>query len=114
MLIRAEVEPEIHVDHLLNKCQKRTFEKPSLETVQSPVKHHVSFISNAHRAAVVCTFYQRSSMCHSRNAGKNVAAYHTHKQLSKRLDAARLSLSCLVLKVQKLKNIFITISVVFC
>lgn len=114
MLIKAEVEPEIHVEHLLNKCKKRTVEKPSLATVHHPDKDPVSFKNDAHRAAVVCNLHQHSSTCHSGNAGKKGCRLSRPQALVEKTGCCQLNPKLPSPENPKSKkNIYSTLSVVF-
>lgn len=70
VVLKAEVDPVIHVEQLLNKAAKRMPSKPALATVHDPIKDPILFKRDADNAAVVCNFHQHSSTCRSGKAGK--------------------------------------------
>ena len=70
LALKAEVDPDRHVEQLLNKAAKRMPSKPAVATLHDPINNPILFKRDADNAAVVCNFHQHSSTCRSGKAGK--------------------------------------------
>ena len=70
MMIRAEVDSEIHVENLLNKNNKVIPSKPALKETHHPIKEKEAFEKDTQTAAVICNLHQHSSTCHKGKVGK--------------------------------------------
>lgn len=70
LMIKAEVNLEVHVEYLVNKLNKMVQPKPALITAHHPSSETHLFDVDVQRAAIMCNSHQHSSACHSGKAGK--------------------------------------------
>lgn len=90
LMLKAEVDPNRHVEQLLNKAAKRMPLKPALATVHDPINNQELFKTDAHNAAVVCNFHQHSSTCHSGKAGKTGCRLSRPQELVKKTGCCQI------------------------
>ena len=70
MVIKAEINSNVHVEHLLKKIKKIGVAKPALSTPHHPITERKLFESDAHKAAVCCNVHEHTRTCHSGRRGK--------------------------------------------
>ena len=70
MVLKAEVNPNIHVEYLLKKIKKIIPTKPTLTIPRHPILEPQLFDNDAEWAAVYCNSHQHSSTCYSGKMGK--------------------------------------------
>lgn len=70
MMIKAEVNSEVHVQYLHNKVNKVVQSKPAHTKAHHPSEESHLFNRDVQQAAIMCNSHQHSSTCHSGRAGK--------------------------------------------
>lgn len=70
LMIKAEVDPEFHIENLLGKFNSTINPKPALFTPHHPIKQREKFDEEYQRAAVTCNIHQHSSTCYKGTIGK--------------------------------------------
>ena len=70
LVIKAEVDPEYHIQNILDKVNSKVTSKPALITPHHPIEQEQTFKQECQRAAVVCNIHQHSTTCYKGTIGK--------------------------------------------
>lgn len=90
MVIKAEVNPNVHVEHLLTTIKKTILSKPALCNPHHPCNQRQLFEVDSHKAAVCCNIHQHSRTFHSERRGKTQCPLAISKETVKQTTSFQI------------------------
>lgn len=69
-IVKCEVEPEFHVEHLLQKTEGIIPPRPALTTAHHPIRQQYEFKEDVQKAAIACNFHGHSQTCKAGKQGE--------------------------------------------